>query len=165
MNNSQNRNSLPPFLASSHHFTTNSYQASPLQQTLTPPPPDMPDLQPFPSVESSVDSKASGHVSAHSGQNFHIPSTGLLDSSPSYSAASHAVQVATGNGNFVQIYCAGCHKLSILKDSWACTECICGLCKECVDALSSEQSRRRLAGCPRCAAIGGKFKPFQLDIR
>jgi hypothetical protein len=82
----------------------------------------------------------------------HGLSEGLSDSSPTYQAP-------------VQIYCAGCHRLSVLRDSYACTECICGICKDCVDAISSEQSRRRMAGCPKCAAIGGKFKPFQLDLR
>jgi hypothetical protein len=143
-----NRNSLPPFLAAQHHFHHNIYTSSPLQRALTPPPPEMSDLQPFPSVESSIDSKQSGH----SGQNFHMSSGGLSDSSPPF---HHSVQ----------IYCAGCRRLSVLKDSFACTECICGLCKDCVDALSSEQQRGRFARCPRCSAIGGKFKPFQLDIR
>ncbi|KAF2121875.1 hypothetical protein BDV96DRAFT_609019 [Lophiotrema nucula] len=136
-----NRNSLPPFIASQFQ----SYTASPLQNTLTPPPPDMSDLQPFPSVESSIES-------TQSGQNFHIPSQGLSDSSPTY---THPVQ----------IYCAACRKLSILKDSYACSECICGLCPDCVDVLISEQVRGRTARCPKCGAIGGKFKPFQLDIR
>ncbi|KAF2661557.1 hypothetical protein K491DRAFT_710772 [Lophiostoma macrostomum CBS 122681] len=135
------RASLPPFIASQFQ----SYTASPLQNTLTPPPPDMSDLQPFPSVESSIES-------AVSGQHFHIPSQGLSDSSPSYA-------------HLVQIYCAACRKLSILKDSYACSECICGLCQDCVDVLVSEQTRGRTARCPRCGAVGGKFKPFQLDIR
>ncbi|KAF2864646.1 hypothetical protein BDV95DRAFT_509020 [Massariosphaeria phaeospora] len=133
--------SLPPFVAS--HFQ--SYTASPLQNTLTPPPPEMSDLQPFPSVESSIES-------AVSGQHFHIPSQGLSDSSPTF---IHPVQ----------IYCAACRKLSILKESYACSECICGLCPDCVDVLVGEQARGRISRCPRCGAVGGKFKPFQLDIR
>ncbi|KAF2427673.1 hypothetical protein EJ08DRAFT_720684 [Tothia fuscella] len=149
----QHRNSLPPLLAAHHHFQSNNntYNASPLQRALTPPPPDMSDLQPFPSVESSTDSKST-QQSGLSGLNFHMSSGGLSDSSPSF---AHPVQ----------IYCAGCRRLSILKESFACSECICGLCKDCVDALSTEQLRGRLARCPRCSAIGGKFKPFQLDIR
>ena len=135
------RTSLPPFVAA--QFT--SYAASPLQQALTPPPPELSELQPFPSVESSIESAASA-------ANFHIPSQGLSDSSPTY---LHPVQ----------IYCAACRKLSILKESYACSECICGLCQECVDVLVSEHSRGRTARCPRCGAVGGKFKPFQLDIR
>ncbi|KAH8724548.1 hypothetical protein GQ44DRAFT_654244, partial [Phaeosphaeriaceae sp. PMI808] len=136
-----NRTSLPPFAAS--HFQ--SYTASPLQNTLTPPPPDMSELQPFPSVESSIESAVSGH-------GFHMPSQGLSDSSPSFPYP-------------VQIYCAACRKLSVLRDSYACSECICGLCQECVDVLVSENTRGRAPRCPRCNAIGGKFKPFQLDIR
>jgi hypothetical protein len=135
------RASLPPFAAS--HFQ--SYSQSPLHKALTPPPQEMSDLQPFPSVESSLESAASGVT-------FHIQSQGLSDSSPTY---THPVQ----------IYCAACRKLSVLKESYACSECICGLCQECVDVLVSEQTRGRTARCPRCGAVGGKFKPFQLDIR
>ncbi|KAJ4384583.1 hypothetical protein N0V86_000183 [Didymella sp. IMI 355093] len=136
-----NRKSLPPFVASQ----LQSYTASPLVNSLTPPPADMSELQPFPSVESSIESTISG-------QNFHIPSQGLSDSSPTFPYP-------------VQIYCAACRKLSNLRDSYACSECICGLCQECVDVLVSEHTRGRAPRCPRCNAIGGKFKPFQLDIR
>jgi hypothetical protein len=145
-----NRASLPPLLQPP--FTNHigqSYTASPLQRALTPPPgPAATDPNPFPpDVESSIASSKSGHA-------FHIPSTGLSDSSPQ-STYPHVVQ----------IYCAACHRLSVLRESYACTECICGLCKDCVDTIYSEQSRRRLVSCPKCAAVGGKFKPFQLDIR
>ncbi|KAF2813664.1 uncharacterized protein BDZ99DRAFT_485835 [Mytilinidion resinicola] len=136
-----NRASLPPFVASQFQ----SYTASPLQKTLTPPPPEHNDLQPFPSVESSIES-------IQSGQNFHMTAQGLSDSSPMFLQP-------------VQIYCAACRRLSILKESYACTECICGLCQDCVDVLVSAQSRGRISRCPQCGAIGGKFKPFQLDIR
>ncbi|KIW02757.1 hypothetical protein, variant 4 [Verruconis gallopava] len=118
---------------------------------------DMGELQPFPSVESSADSSI---ASKQSGLNFHMSSQGLStsnDASPTFPVAHP--------GHLVQIYCAGCRRLSALRDSFACTECICGLCKDCVDALSTEQQRGRLARCPRCATVGGKFKPFQLDIR
>ncbi|KAF2200958.1 hypothetical protein GQ43DRAFT_53934 [Delitschia confertaspora ATCC 74209] len=136
------RASLPPFVASQFQ----SYAASPLQNRLTPPPPpDHADLHPFPSVESSIES-------AQSGANFHIASQGLSDSSPTYPYP-------------VQIYCAACRKLSNLKASYACSECICGLCQDCVDILVTEQNRGRIAHCPRCGVVGGKFKPFQLDIR
>ncbi|KAI4692894.1 uncharacterized protein J4E88_001264 [Alternaria novae-zelandiae] len=137
-----NRTSLPPFNFASQ---LQSYTASPLNNALTPPPPEMSDLQPFPSVESSIES-------AMSGQNFHMHSQGLSDSSPSSLFP-------------VQIYCAACRKLSILRDSYACSECICGLCQECVDVLVSEHNRGRAPTCPRCSTIGAKFKPFQLDIR
>jgi len=53
--------------------------------------------------------------------------------------------------------------VALLKESFACTECICGICPACVDVLVAEQGARRK--CPRCATVGGRFKPFQLDIR
>lgn len=130
------RSSLPPLTQNAFA----NYQASPLQRALTPPSynPDAPE--PFPSVESG-----------ESGDNFHIESRGLSDSSPSYSSQN------------TQIYCAACQGISLLRESYACTECICGLCQACVDVLMGEQGARRK--CPRCATIGGRFKPFQLDIR
>lgn len=131
------RGSLPPF---QQHHTFQSYQASPLQQALTPPSyhPEAPE--PFPSVESG-----------ESGENFHIESRGLSDSSPSFTSQN------------TQIYCAACQGVSLLRSSYACTECICGLCQACVNVLMDEQGTRRK--CPRCATVGGRFKPFQLDIR
>ncbi|KAH8884022.1 hypothetical protein GQ53DRAFT_880897 [Thozetella sp. PMI_491] len=130
------RASLPPF----SHQPFPGYQASPLQQALTPPSYNPEAPEPFPSVESG-----------ESGENFHIGSRGLSDSSPSYSSQN------------TQIYCAACQGVSLLRESYACTECICGLCQACVDVLMGEQGARRK--CPRCATIGGRFKPFQLDIR
>ncbi|EJT81912.1 hypothetical protein GGTG_01886 [Gaeumannomyces tritici R3-111a-1] len=136
---SVHRASLPP-LTQQPFPNQASYQASPLQQALTPPSyiQEVPD--PFPSVESG-----------ESGDNFHMESRGLSDSSPSYSSQN------------TQIYCAACQGVSLLKESYACTECISGLCPACVEVLMSEQGARRK--CPRCATIGGRFKPFQLDIR
>ncbi|KAH9909230.1 hypothetical protein F4778DRAFT_221349 [Xylariomycetidae sp. FL2044] len=131
------RASLPPF---PHQQIFQGYQASPLQQALTPPPFSQEIPEPFPSVESG-----------ESGDNFHIGTTGLSDSSPSYSSLD------------VHIYCAACQRTSKLRESYACTECICGLCRDCVNILMEEQGARRK--CPRCATIGGRFKPFQLDIR
>lgn len=136
---SMHRASMPPF-THQHQFQPGSYQASPLQQALTPPLYGQDGVEPFPSVESG-----------ESGENFHIGSRGLSDSSPTYSAQT------------IQIYCAACQGFSLLKDSYACTECICGLCPTCVEVLMAEQGARRK--CPRCATIGGRFKPFQLDIR
>ncbi|KAF1987629.1 hypothetical protein K402DRAFT_42862 [Aulographum hederae CBS 113979] len=135
------RSSLPPYLANQ----IQSYNASPLQNEMTPPPPDANDIPLFPSVESSIESTQSGH-------NFHMTSQGLSDSSPSFPQS-------------VQIYCAGCNRLSMLMRSYACTECICGLCQDCVDVLVGEQTRGKGVRCPKCGAVGGKFKPFQLDIR
>lgn len=130
------RASLPPSTQNAH----TGYQASPLQQGLTPPPYSHDVPEPFPSVESGG-----------SGDHFHIESRGLSDSSPNYSSQN------------TQIYCAACQGVSFLRESYACTECICGLCQACVDVLMGEQGARRK--CPRCATIGGRFKPFQLDIR
>ncbi|EGO52913.1 hypothetical protein GE21DRAFT_1003985 [Neurospora crassa] len=131
------RSSLPPL---QQHYNYTSYQASPLQQALTPPSYNPEATDAFPSVESG-----------ESGENFHIGSRGLSDSSPSYSSQN------------TQIYCAACREVSLLRESYACTECICGLCRACVDVLMLEQGARRK--CPNCATIGGRFKPFQLDIR
>ncbi|PNY24658.1 Uncharacterized protein TCAP_05402 [Tolypocladium capitatum] len=133
------RGSLPPF--QQQQFQAGGYQASPLQQALTPPSYNQDMVDPFPSVESG-----------ESGENFHIGSRGLSDSSPSYSSSQN-----------IQIYCAACQGVSLLKSSYACTECISGLCSTCVEVLMAEQGARRK--CPRCATIGGRFKPFQLDIR
>lgn len=114
-----------------------NYQASPLQQALTPPSYNQDPVEPFPSVES--------------GENFHMGTSGLSDSSPTYSSQN------------IQIYCAACQGISLLRSSYACTECVCGLCGTCVEVLMGEQGARRK--CPRCATIGGRFKPFQLEIR
>lgn len=65
----------------------------------------------------------------------------------------------------VQIYCAGCRRLSVLKESYACTSCICGLCGDCVQAIISGQSRGRMSMCPRCSGMDSSFKAFQLDLR
>ncbi|OAA73150.1 hypothetical protein ISF_00051 [Cordyceps fumosorosea ARSEF 2679] len=121
------RSSMPPF--SQQGLQQSNYQASPLQQALTPPP--------YPSVEN--------------GENFHMGATGLSDSSPTYSSQN------------IQIYCAACQSISALRSSYACTECISGLCAACVEIIVAGQGARRT--CPRCATIGGRFKPFQLDIR
>ncbi|KAL8735887.1 MAG: hypothetical protein Q9181_002636 [Wetmoreana brouardii] len=140
------RASLPPFAAAVPHF--DSYKASPLQHALTPPPPDDRGIEPFPSIESSQSSSASGH-------NFHIPPSGLTNSDAGTSPTFYSQSV--------QIYCAGCRRLSILKDSYACTECISGFCSDCVYALTSEQNRGR--SCPRCHVLVPRYKAFQLDLR
>ncbi|ATY58466.1 transcription factor [Cordyceps militaris] len=118
------RSSMPPFTQQNLH--QNNYQASPLQQALTPPS-HKDHIDPFPSVES--------------GENFHMGTGGLSDSSPIYSAHN------------IQIYCAACQGISLLKNSYACTECISGLCAPCVEILMAEHGARRK--CPRCATIGG----------
>jgi hypothetical protein len=141
------RSSLPPFSSQQNAFA--SYQASPLQRALTPPSYNPEAPEPFPSVESG-----------ESGDNFHIESRGLLsDSSP----GGLGYPPSSSSSQNTQIYCAACQGVSMLRESYACTECICGLCQACVDVLMGEQGARRK--CPRCATIGGRFKPFQLDIR
>lgn len=136
------RASLPPFPHQQFGGGHSTYQASPLQQALTPPTYAQEVPEPFPSVESG-----------ESAENFHMGAHHMTDSSPNYSQ----------NSQNTQIYCAACQSVSLLRDSYACTECICGLCPACVEILMAEQGARRK--CPRCATIGGRFKPFQLDIR
>ena len=150
---STKRASLPPFFSTNVNNHLDAYKASPLQHALTPPPPDEYNtIEPFPSVESSLDS-------SQSGQNFHIPSAGLTtanshsnsDSSPTFSSRE------------VQIFCAGCRRVSVLKESYACTECVSGFCADCVYSLSSEANRGRV--CPRCQVVRPRYKIFQLDLR
>ncbi|KAL3963989.1 hypothetical protein ACCO45_000993 [Purpureocillium lilacinum] len=112
------RGSLPPF-QHPQPVQPASYQASPLQQALTPPSFNQDVAEPFPSVESG-----------ESGDTFHMGSQGLSESSPSY-----------GSSQNIQIYCAACQGVSQLKNSYACTECICGLCSTCVGVLMAEQER------------------------
>jgi hypothetical protein len=175
---SKHRSSLPPAFQTTsglpapqpyRQFPPLSYSASPLQKTLTPPPyephhgPDM-DLEPFPSVESSLDS-----ASTVSGKNFHMSSAGLptsanSDSSPVptsrslasvYPPSSHPQQLQNhhhqhphhrvhhrqsnptplSSGKDVQICCAACTRIWPLRDCFACTECICGVCKDCVNVI------------------------------
>ena len=169
------RSSLPPGFRHSGHFQPQSYTASPLQNALTPPPPDLPgvnDPEPFPSVESSMESSASG-------QNFHISASGLPtsastneDSSPlqGHSQMARPPYRDSGGPN-IEIYCASCSRPWLLKHSFACTECICGVCGDCVSQIMSSPTSvqpglapvRR--GCPRCYVMGGRWKKFQLDFR
>ena len=156
------RTSLPPFALGSQF---QSFQASPLNRALTPPPaePGL-DLQPFPSVESTLSSNVSNQHHAHhnsadsSGSQFQIMNPDSLTSADSTSSPMFSNQP-------IQIYCAGCRRLSVLKDSFACTNCICGLCTTCVEALLDNQRNGRMSGCPRCSLNFGTFKPFQLDLR
>jgi hypothetical protein len=64
----------------------------------------------------------------------------------------------------VQIYCAACRGVARLADSYACTECVCGVCAVCVDVLVRQGPTVR-RGCPRCGVVGGRFRLFQLDLR
>lgn len=153
------RASLPPFSTAFPH----SYQASPLQNTLTPPPAQqqqqaaLPPTLPAPPAASyapeatllpSVEGSETLQLEARSNAALLL----LDDSSPPTSSAQN-----------VQIYCAACQNSTFLRAAYACTECICGICRECVDALMAKHRAR--SGCPRCGTVGGRFKPFQLDLR
>ena len=124
------RSSLPPGF---RHLQHHQYNASPLQRTLTPPPPDVlgpNDPEPFPSVESLE--------SAGSGQNFHISASGLPTSASSNDQTSplahhnpyqHSQSSSFGSkSELLEIYCASCGRPWLLKNSWVCSECICGIC-------------------------------------
>ncbi|TQB76448.1 hypothetical protein MPDQ_007856 [Monascus purpureus] len=214
----KNRFSLPPAfqsgsglaLPSPHRsFQPHSYAASPLHKSLTPPPyethrgRDSP-VEPFPSIESSLES-----VSSTSMKNFPLSaSSGLApstksDSSPvlNLSAPSLAQRQnhrfsnptpSSFRSNEVQIYCANCRRPWSLNECYACTECISGVCRECVGLFISSPPTSFIAvnsspvngipgkgngvsqgptshpnprGCPRCRTIGGQWKAFQLDVR
>jgi len=149
---------VPPPFALGSQFQ--SFQASPLNRALTPPPAntDSLDLQPFASVDSSLSSHQHHNSTGSSGSHFNIVPPGGLDSnntSPMFPTAPAPVQ----------IYCAGCRRLNVLKESFACTNCICGLCNVCVEALVDNQRNGRMSGCPRCNLNYGSFKQFQLDLR
>lgn len=171
------RSSLPPGFRPPGHVQQ-QYHASPLQKTLTPPPPD--DLEanePFPSVESSMDS-------AVSGQNFHISASGLSasgsannDTSPlqHQSHAYHHSQSSSlgSRSDSLEVFCASCARPWLLRSCFACTECICACCPDCVGQIIISPPvvtvQPGLApvrrGCPRCGVMGGKWKRFQLDFR
>ena len=174
------RSSLPPgFRGPAGHLHNQQYHASPLQQALTPPPPDPAepnDPEPFPSVESSIES-------AGSGQNFHISATGLPtaassvdDSSPLQQHArpyQHSQSSSFGSkADTMEVFCASCTRPWLLKTCFACTECICAVCSDCVGQIISGPVMTAQPGfapvrrgCPRCAVIGGKWKKFQLEFR
>jgi hypothetical protein len=173
------RSSLPPGFRPLSHFQQQQYHASPLQNALTPPPPDPAgpdDLEPFPSVESSLDS-------AVSGQNFHISGSGLPTSASTNEDSSplqhqvhpyqHSQSSSFGSkADTLEVLCASCSRPWLLKTCFACTECICAVCSDCVGQIISSPvvtiqpgfaPVRR--GCPRCGVMGGKWKRFQLDFR
>ncbi|KAI9376616.1 hypothetical protein BJX61DRAFT_255644 [Aspergillus egyptiacus] len=202
----KDRSSLPPAFQTGFRPPTShrpfppppqSYAASPLHKSLTPPPYEFSrnrdtDLEPFPSIESSLDS-----VSTTSGRNFgysnHVNSA-HSDSSPVLNLyPSSAVQrqhhrfsnptPASFRSKEIQIFCASCKRPWPLNECYACTECICGVCRDCVvnfisspptpfkNVTSSPGSAMGPTsypsprGCPRCRVVGGKWKAFQLDIK
>ncbi|RMZ84640.1 hypothetical protein DV737_g1212, partial [Chaetothyriales sp. CBS 132003] len=132
---------------------------------------------PFPSVESLE--------SAGSGQNFHISATGLPASvsssndktspmqAPHARPYQHSQSSSFGSrAESLEIFCASCGRPWLLRNAFACTECICGVCSDCVGQIISSPvvtvqpgyaPMRR--GCPRCGVMGGKWKRFQLDFR
>ncbi|KAJ5123599.1 hypothetical protein N7448_009696 [Penicillium atrosanguineum] len=205
---SKNRSSLPPAFQSvqslpplNRQFPPHSYTASPLHKSLTPPPFEGPrsrdsDMEPFPSIESSLDS-----MSNASGKNFPPSSSGIAhsinsDSSPVLNLIPPVSQrqhhrfsnptPASYRNKEVQIYCANCKRPWALNECYACTECICGVCRECVGMfITSPPAQFRspgngalnhipgptsypaaaARGCPRCRTVGGKWKAFQLDFK
>ncbi len=149
------RASVPPFLG---NVSREAYKASPLARALTPPPP-VENSTPFPSIESinSYSTHAPSHVHSFSGSSLQHTSTSSssypgADTSPIFSAP-------------VQIYCANCRQLSLLKDSYACTECISGFCGDCMYVLSGGNAGHVAKPCPRCRMEGVRYRPFQLDLR
>ena len=120
-----------------------------------------------------------------SGSNFHIPPSGLSSSpndltspavaafggrqqlhSHSYSQPSFPTQVHGGMlprpaSQPVRHWCAACGKPSPVPQSFACTDCICGICRDCADVMFSMQDRG--SRCPKCG-MGGKFKPIMLNF-
>ena len=170
---------MPPGFRPPGHFQQQQYTASPLQNALTPPPPDPQgpnDPEPFPSVESSIESTGSGH-------NFHISASGLPTSTSSVDETSplqpyahpyqHSQSSSFGSkADTLELFCASCSRPRLLKTCFACTECICAVCSDCVGQIISSPvvtvqpgfaPVRR--GCPRCGVMGGKWKRFQLDFR
>ncbi|OAX77559.1 hypothetical protein ACJ72_08141 [Emergomyces africanus] len=226
----KHRSSLPPAFQSTPGLPTPqphyrqfppplSYTASPLQKALTPPPYEPHgstdnDLEPFPSIESSLDSNSS-----ISGKNFHMSSSGLptsanSDSSPvqpprpltsSYPPSSHPQQLQNHNQHHQQhhplhhhhhhhqqqqqllnhphnhrihhrlsnptpmsttstssitsagvgaakdtihIYCACCSRPWPVRDCFACTNCICGVCRECVSVVMAAGLQTTSGGQP-----------------
>ena len=141
-----------------------AYTASPLQQALTPPaynfsPPALPSVETIPTPDRSTDNR---HAPDHRGLDRNSdrgpnsdPSNGpsrlpALDPSARLSNINNIPPHPSGGAN-VQIYCAACQGVSLLRESYACTECVCGLCQMCVDVLMAGQGARRR--CPRLSLI------------
>lgn len=170
------RSSLPPGFRIPGQMQQ-QYHASPLQNALTPPPPvGLEANEPFPSVESSVESVISG-------QNFHISTSGLSasgsannDTSPSQLQSHHYHHSQSSSlgsrTDSLEVFCASCGRSWLLKSCFACTECICACCADCVSQILSSPVITVQAGlapvrrgCPRCGVMDGKWKRFQLDFR
>ncbi|ERF70475.1 hypothetical protein EPUS_04753 [Endocarpon pusillum Z07020] len=138
------RSSLPPGFRIPGQMQQ-QYHASPLQNALTPPPPvGLEANEPFPSVESSVESVISG-------QNFHISTSGLSasgsannDTSPSQLQSHHYHHSQSSS-------------LGSRSDSLEI------LSSPVITVQPGLAPVRR--GCPRCGVMDGKWKRFQLDFR
>lgn len=164
------RTSLPPPFGGLGAQFHNSFQASPLNRALTPPSAHdtgLDQLQTFPSVDSSLSSNLSHHHhdSTGSGSNFQIMNPSSIDTESSPVFTSAAGGGLSGGSSPVQIYCTGCRRLCMLKEAFACTGCISGLCGPCTNAIISEQSRGRMSMCPHCHAMDSSYKPFRLEFR
>ena len=170
------RSSVPPFPAAVSQ--SQSYKASPLGRALTPPPAL---TGPSPFYQDARTSLHSAHTSS-SGQNFHIPSSGLSSSesatSPTFYSSQHMSSNSQSSNNSaapVQIVCFQCRRPCVVADSFACTSCIRGYCNSCVYLLSSDHSGGPLQTgtlglgrgrpCPGCGMLGGSYKSFQLEFR
>jgi len=142
-----------------HHHYTNSTTSSlgvggvtlPLPSTAANPL-NLPNLHPYsptmpptvhPATLSSPINTHNSHASENTGQPGHLPQ-------PPPPTVMH--------------YCAACQRLTALTSSYACTECICGVCRDCVDVLVNMGPERGMR-CPRCATVNGRFRPFMLDLR
>ena len=182
----KNRNSLPPSfqssnlppLSSAHRaIHTMSYTASPLQKALTPPPYEFErsrenDLEPFPSIESSLMDSTSRPYPAGNAE-----SSPLL---PSQARAPHRFSNPTpptfSRNRDIRIACANCSRVRPIAECYACTECICGVCRECLSlvvgspslSMGSPNKTANMGptsypsarACPRCRTVGGNGKPF-----
>lgn len=135
---SLNRDSLPVLATTQSYYE--GYQVSPLQQTLTPP-----------KNSRDISDTVKLMVNGETYKDHKFEANGHPGSSLGFTSRS------------LQIYCAACHGLSLLGQSYACTECICGICETCVDALMANYGARRK--CPKCATIGGRYKKINLEIR
>lgn len=140
---------------------------TPLQRTVSPPASESAiglGVQSYPTDHRDSTTTNTRHYPVMPNLSSHPPRSDLSAVPLSAGGASTSAPPAAVSREAVQIYCAGCRTSSALSESYACTECICGLCSGCVDALVAERARGRTAQCPRCES-GGLFKLFQLDVR
>ena len=160
------------------------------------------DLEPFPSIESSTSSTSRNfalstspattapkleysspvmsfnsvgtfanqqRVGNHNNNDVHR----LSNPSSSTTTTTTTTTSTSFNGD-VNIYCANCRRPWSLNDCYACTECISGVCRECVGMLIGSPPTSFLSasvngplpgksgptsfpnrGCPRCRSVEG----------